>query len=107
MINIKFEHRQRTMTNEKNKIKKLVHTRKKDLKTNFSSSNINEDQLNQQNKIIKKSHVSSEYFEPNDIKKYHRFTRNEHFCFEKRSRQRSYLNINREIMKLDLNQRNN
>ena len=64
-----LEHRQRTMTNEENKIKKLVHTRKKDLKTNFSSSNINKNQLNQQKKVIKESHVLSEYFESNDIEK--------------------------------------
>ena len=64
-----FKHRQRTMTNEKNKKKRLAHTRKKDLKTNFSSSDIDKNQLNQQNKILKKSHVSSEYFESNDIKK--------------------------------------
>ena len=64
-----FEHRQRTMTDEENKIKRLAHIRKKDLKTNFSSLDINKDQLNQQNKIIKESHVSSEYLEPNDIKK--------------------------------------
>ena len=64
-----FKHRQRTMTDEKSKIKKLAHIRKEDLKTDFSSSNINKDQLNQQNKIIKESHASSEYFEPNDIKK--------------------------------------
>ena len=64
-----LEHRQRTMTDEKNKTKRLAHIRKEDLKTNFSSSDINKDQLNQQNKIIKKSHVSSEYLESNDIKK--------------------------------------
>ena len=63
------EHRQRTMTDEKNKIKKFVHIRKEDLKTNFSSSNINKNQLNQQNKIIKKNHAFSEYFKSNDIKK--------------------------------------
>ena len=69
MIDIIFEHRQKTMTDKENKWKKLVHIRKKNLKTNFSSSNIDRDQLNQQNKIIKKSHVSFEYLESNDIKK--------------------------------------
>ena len=57
------------MTDEKSKIKRLAYIRKKDLKTNFSSSNINKSQLNQQNRIIKESHASSEYFESNDIKK--------------------------------------
>ena len=69
VIDILSEHRQRTMSNEENKIKKLAHTRKEDLKTNFSSSDIDRDQLNQQNKVRKKSHVFSEYLEPNDIKK--------------------------------------
>ena len=50
-------------------MRELVHIRKKDLKTNFSSSNIDKDQLNQQNRIIKKYHVLSEYLEPNDIRK--------------------------------------
>ena len=62
------EHRQRTMTDEKNK-KKLAYIRREDLKTNFSSSNIDKDQLNQQNKVLKESHVSFEYLELNDIKK--------------------------------------
>ena len=64
-----FKHRQRTMINERSKIKKLIHIRKENLKMNFSLSNINKDQLNQQNKIIKKSHAFSEYFKSNDIKK--------------------------------------
>ena len=68
MIEIMFEHRQRTMTDEKSKMKRLAHIRKKDLKTDFSSSDINKNQLNQQNRIRKKSHVSSEYFESNDIR---------------------------------------
>ena len=57
------------MTNEESKIKKLAHTRKEDLKTDFSSSDIDKDQLNQQNKVIKENHVLFEYFESNDIKK--------------------------------------
>ena len=63
------EHRQKPMTDEKSKMKKFVHIRKEDLKTDFNSSDINRDQLNQQNRIIKESHVSSEYFESNDIRK--------------------------------------
>ena len=107
VIDIMSEHRQKTMTDERNKTKKLAHIRKEDLKTNFSSSDINRDQLNQQNKVIKK--VTYLLSTPNRmiLKNYHRSTRNEHSCSEKRSRQRSYLNINREIMKLDLNQRKN
>ena len=69
VIDIMFEHRQQTMTNEKSKKKKLIHIRKEDLKTNFSSSDIDKNQLNQQNKVLKKSHVSFKYFESNDIKK--------------------------------------
>ena len=64
-----FKHRQRTMTNEKNKKKRFTHIRKEDLKTNFSSSDIDKNQLNQQNRILKESHVSFKYFESNDIKK--------------------------------------
>ena len=63
------EHRQKTMTDEKNKIKRLVHIRKEDLKTDFSSLDINRDQLSQQNRVRKESHVFSEYLESNDIKK--------------------------------------
>ena len=63
------EHQQKTMTDEGSKTKRLVHIRKGDLKTNFSSLDINKDQLNQQNKIRKESHVPSEYFESNDIRK--------------------------------------
>ena len=63
------EHRQRIIINEKSKKKKLAHIRKEDLKTNFNSSDIDKDQLNQQNRILKKSHIFSEYFESNDIKK--------------------------------------
>ena len=47
VIDIMFEHRQRIITNERNKIKTLAHIRKEDLKTNFSSSDIDKDQLNQ------------------------------------------------------------
>ena len=57
------------MTDEKSKIKRLAHTRKKGLKTNFNLSDINKSQLKQQNKIIKESHVFFKYFKPNDIKK--------------------------------------
>ena len=95
------------MIDEKSKIKKLAHIRKKDLKTNFSSSDININQLNQQNKIIKKNHDRLNISNRMIIENYHRFTRNEHSCFEKRNRQRFYLNINREITKLNLNQKNN
>ena len=69
VIDILFEHRQRTMSDEKSKIKRLAHIRKEDLKTNFSSSDIDRSQLNQQNKVRKESYVSSEYFESNDIRK--------------------------------------
>ena len=69
VIDILSEHRQRTMSNEKNKIKRLVYIRKEDLKTDSSSSNIDKDQLNQQNKVRKENHVSSEYPKSNDIKK--------------------------------------
>ena len=69
VIDIMPEHRQKTMTDERSKTKRLAHTRKGDLKTNFSSSNINRDQLSQQNKVRKRSHVSSEYLESNDIRK--------------------------------------
>ena len=69
VIDILFEHRQRTMSNEKSKIKKLVHIRREDLKTDFSSSDIDKSQLNQQDKIKKESHVFSKYFESNDIRK--------------------------------------
>ena len=69
VIDILFEHRQQTMSNEKSKIKRLAHIRRGDLKTNFSSSDIDKDQLNQQNRVRKESHVPSEYFESNDIKK--------------------------------------
>ena len=69
VIDIIFEHRQRTMTNEKNKTKKLAHTRKESLKTNFNSSNIDKDQLNQQTKLIKESHVFFEYSKSNNIRK--------------------------------------
>ena len=57
------------MSDEKSKIKRLAHTRKKDLKTNFSSSDIDRGQLSQQNKVRKESHVFSEYPESNDIRK--------------------------------------
>ena len=57
------------MSDEENKIKKLAYTRRENLKTNSSSSDIDKDQLNQQNRVRKESHVSSEYFESNDIKK--------------------------------------
>ena len=63
------EHRQKTMTDEGSKTKKLAHIRKGDLKTDSSSSDINRDQLNQQNKVREENHVSSEYLESNDIKK--------------------------------------
>ena len=69
VIDILFEHRQRTMSDERNKIKRLAHTRREDLKTDFSSSDIDRDQLNQQNRVRKGSYVSSEYFESNDIRK--------------------------------------
>ena len=69
VIDIMLKYRQRTMTDEKSKKKKLAHIRKEDLKTNFSSSDIDKDQLNQQNKVLEKNHVFSEYFESNDIKK--------------------------------------
>ena len=69
VIDMMFEHQQKTMINEKDKIKRLAHIRKEDLKINFNSSNIDRDQLNQQNKIMKKSHVSIKYFESNNIKK--------------------------------------
>ena len=57
------------MLDERNKRKKLVITWKEDSKMNFNSLNINRSQLNQQNRIRKKSHVFSEYPEPNDIRK--------------------------------------
>ena len=69
VIDILSEHRQRTMSNEKSKIKRLAHTRRGDLKTDFSSSDTDRGQLNQQDRVREESHVSSEYFEPNDIRK--------------------------------------
>ena len=69
VIDILFKHQQRMMLNERNKIKKIAYIRKKDLKTNFNSSDINKNQLNQQNKIKKENYVFFEYFESNDIKK--------------------------------------
>ena len=69
VIDIMSEHRQRMITDKRSKIKRLVYIRKEDLRTNFNSSDINRDQLKQQNKIIKKSHAFSEYLESNDIEK--------------------------------------
>ena len=71
------------MTDERNKIKRLAHIRKEDLKTNFSSSNINKDQLNQQNKVIEESHVFSEYLESNDIRKLSSIYKKWTFLFRK------------------------
>ena len=69
VIDIIFKHQQRTMTDERNKMRKLTYIRKEDLKINFSSSNIDKDQLSQQNKVIKENHIFFEYFESNDIRK--------------------------------------
>ena len=84
VIDILFEHRQRTMSDEKSKIKRLAHIRKEDLKTNFSSSDIDRSQLNQQNKVKKESHVSSEYLESNDIKKLSSIYKKWTFLFRKK-----------------------
>ena len=83
VIDIMFKHRQRTMTDEKSKIKKFAHIWKRDSKTNFSSSNINKDQLNQQNRIIKRNDVSFEYFELNDIRKLSSIYKKWTFLFRK------------------------
>ena len=69
MIDILSDHWQQTISNGKSKIKKLINTWKKDSKINFNSSDIDENQLSQQNKIRNKGHVSFKYFESNNIKK--------------------------------------
>ena len=46
VIDIIFEYRQKIMTDEKSKIKKLINIQRKDLKTDFNSLNINKYQLN-------------------------------------------------------------
>ena len=83
VIDIIFKHRQRTMTDEKSKMRKFIHIRKKDLKTNFNSSDIDRNQLNQQNKIIKESHISFKYLEPNDIRKLSSIYKKWTFLFRK------------------------
>ena len=46
VIDIRFKYWQRTMINERNKIKKLIYIWKENLKINISLLNIDKDQLN-------------------------------------------------------------
>ena len=108
VITDRFIHRQRTMINEQknaNNQKKFAIAIKNDDKNRFNSSNIKQNQSNQQNKIKKKNHAFSKNRKNIDTMqksskiKCRIFTKNEYICFAKKCRQKFYLNTNREIMK--------